>query len=83
VATAAHDVPGPRLQTAANFMLLHAAASLAVCGLSFAAPQRGVWFLGAAGLFLFGSRLAAISPRARSREQDYFPWRLPSAERFS
>ena len=47
--------PTERLQTAANFLLLHAAATLAVCGLSVAVPERGVWFLGAAWLFLFGS----------------------------
>jgi len=65
-ATAAHGVPDPRLQTAANFMLLHAAATLAVCGLSFAAPQRGVWFLGAAGLFLCGSLLFGGDLAARA-----------------
>jgi uncharacterized membrane protein YgdD (TMEM256/DUF423 family) len=56
-AVAAHSVPDERLQTAANFMLLHATATLAVCGLAFAAPQRGMWFIGAAGLFLCGSLL--------------------------
>ncbi len=80
-AIAAHDVPDQRLQTAANFMLLHAAATLGVCGLSVAVPQRGVWFLGPA----WRSRaaaccLAAISRRVRSPEQDCFPWRLRSAE---
>jgi uncharacterized membrane protein YgdD (TMEM256/DUF423 family) len=50
-------VPDPRLQTAANFLILHAAATLAVCGLALAVPQRGIWFLGAAGLFLSGSLL--------------------------
>jgi uncharacterized membrane protein YgdD (TMEM256/DUF423 family) len=78
---AAHDVPDQRLQTAANFMLLHAAATLVVCGLSFAVPQGGVWFLGPAWVFpcgslLFGGDLAA----RRSPEQDCFPWRLRSAE---
>jgi len=56
-AVAAHAVPDQRLETAANFLLLHAASTLAVCGLSFAMPQRGVWFLAAAGLFLCGSLL--------------------------
>jgi uncharacterized membrane protein YgdD (TMEM256/DUF423 family) len=54
-AIAAHGVSDQRLQTAANFMLLHAVATLAVCGLSLATPRRGGWFLGAAGLFLCGS----------------------------
>jgi uncharacterized membrane protein YgdD (TMEM256/DUF423 family) len=56
-AVAAHLVQDPRLQTAANFLALHAAATLAVCGLAFAVPHRGGWFLGAAGLFLSGSIL--------------------------
>jgi uncharacterized membrane protein YgdD (TMEM256/DUF423 family) len=56
-AAAAHGVPDPRLQTAANFLILHAAATLAVCGLALALPQRGIWFLGAAALFLSGSLL--------------------------
>ena len=56
-AAAAHGVPDPRLHTAANFLLLHAAATLSVCGLALAVPQRGMWFLGAAGLFLAGSLL--------------------------
>jgi uncharacterized membrane protein YgdD (TMEM256/DUF423 family) len=56
-AVAAHAVPDQRLETAANFLQLHAAATLAVCGLSFAMPRQGVWFLGAAGLFLCGSLL--------------------------
>ncbi len=56
-AAAAHGVPDPRLQTAANFLILHAAATLAVCGLALALPQRGIWFLGAAALLLSGSLL--------------------------
>lgn len=56
-AISAHGVSDPRLQTAANFLLLHAAATLAVCGLSVAMPQRGAWFLGAAGVLLSGSLL--------------------------
>ncbi|MGH6869751.1 MAG: DUF423 domain-containing protein [Methylocella sp.] len=65
-AAAAHDVPDPRLQTAANFLILHAAATLAVCGLAVAVPQRGVWFLGAAGLFLSGSLLFGGDLSARA-----------------
>ncbi|HEY8008238.1 MAG TPA: DUF423 domain-containing protein [Methylocella sp.] len=65
-AAAAHSVPDPRLQTAANFLLLHAAAALAVCGLAAAIPRGGVLFLGAAGLFLSGSLIfgADLSTRA-------------------
>jgi uncharacterized membrane protein YgdD (TMEM256/DUF423 family) len=65
-AAAAHGVPDPRLQTAANFLILHAAATLAVCGLALAMPQRGIWFLGAAGLFLSGSLLFGGDLSARA-----------------
>jgi uncharacterized membrane protein YgdD (TMEM256/DUF423 family) len=65
-AVAAHGVADQRLQTAANFMLLHAAATLAVCGLSIAVPQRGVWFLGAAWVFLCGSLLFGGDLAARA-----------------
>jgi uncharacterized membrane protein YgdD (TMEM256/DUF423 family) len=54
-AAAAHGESDPRLQTAASFLMIHAAATLAVCGLALAVPQRGNWFLCAAGLFLSGS----------------------------
>jgi uncharacterized membrane protein YgdD (TMEM256/DUF423 family) len=56
-AVAAHGVADPRLDTAANFLLFHAAATLAVCGLSLGLPQRGIWFLVAAGLCLSGGLL--------------------------
>ncbi|MFZ0497082.1 MAG: DUF423 domain-containing protein [Methylocella sp.] len=65
-AAAAHGVPDPRLQTAANFLLLHAAATLALCGLALAVPRRGIWFLGAAGFFLSGSLLFGGDLAARA-----------------
>jgi uncharacterized membrane protein YgdD (TMEM256/DUF423 family) len=65
-AAAAHGVPDPRLQTAANFLMLHATATLAVCGISMAVPQRGIWFLGVAGLFLSGSLLFGGDLSARA-----------------
>jgi uncharacterized membrane protein YgdD (TMEM256/DUF423 family) len=65
-AAAAHGVPDPRLQTATNFMMLHAAATLAVWGLALAVPQRGIWFLGAAGLLLSGSLLLGGDLSARA-----------------
>jgi uncharacterized membrane protein YgdD (TMEM256/DUF423 family) len=64
-AAAAHGVPDPRLQTAANFLMLHAAAT-PVCGLALVLPQRGIWFLGAAGLFLSGSLLFGGDLSARA-----------------
>ncbi len=65
-AAAAHGVDDPRLQTAANFLMLHATATLAVCGLALAVPQRSIWFLGAAGLFLSGSLLFGGDLSARA-----------------
>jgi uncharacterized membrane protein YgdD (TMEM256/DUF423 family) len=65
-AAAAHSVPDPRLQTAASFLMFHAAATLAVCGIALAVPQRGFWFLGAAGLFLSGSLLFGGDLSARA-----------------
>lgn len=56
-AIAAHAVPDPRLQTAANFLLIHAAATLALCAFSLSVPRRAAWFLAPAGLFLSGSLL--------------------------
>jgi uncharacterized membrane protein YgdD (TMEM256/DUF423 family) len=75
---AAHVVPDPRLQTAANFLMLHAAAALAVCGIALALPQRGMWFLGAAGLFLSGSLLFGgdLSVRALAGKR-LFPMAAP------
>lgn len=77
-AASAHGVPDPRLQTAANLLILHAAATLAVCGLALAVPRRGIWFLGAAGLFLSGSLLFAgdLSARALAATR-LFPMAAP------
>lgn len=65
-AAAAHAVPDSRLQTASDFLLLHAAAVLALCGLALAVPHRGIWFLGAAGLLLSGGLLFAGDLSARA-----------------
>jgi len=57
-ALAAHGpAGGPLLETSANFLILHAAATIAVAGLALAAPQRAVWFLVPAALFILGSAL--------------------------
>jgi uncharacterized membrane protein YgdD (TMEM256/DUF423 family) len=65
-AAAAHLVSDQRLQTAAEFLVLHAAAALAVCSLALAEPRRGIWFLIAAGLLLFGSLLLGGDLSARA-----------------
>jgi uncharacterized membrane protein YgdD (TMEM256/DUF423 family) len=58
----AHLVPDTRLHTAASLMLLHSVAAIALTSLALAVPQRGIWFVSAAGMLLsgsviFGSRL--------------------------
>ena len=77
-ATGAHGAPDPRLQTAANFMLLHAAAALGLCGLAFAAPRCSAGFLGAAGFFLIGSLIFGgdLSTRALAGTR-LFPMAAP------
>ena len=77
-AVAAHLVSDPMLQTAAEFLVLHATAMLALSGLALAAPQRGSWLLGAAGLFLCGSLLLGgdLSARALSGAR-LFPMAAP------
>jgi uncharacterized membrane protein YgdD (TMEM256/DUF423 family) len=56
-AVAAHGVADPRVDAAAHFLLFHATATLAVCGLASGLPQCGRWFLIPAGSFLLGSLL--------------------------
>ncbi len=62
----AHLLPDTRLQTAANLMLLHAVAALALCSLALAAQRRGIWFAGAAGMLLSGSLLFACDMALRA-----------------
>jgi uncharacterized membrane protein YgdD (TMEM256/DUF423 family) len=57
-ALAAHGSSGgPLLETSANFLMLHAAAAIAVSAVALAAPRRGVWLLVPAALFISGSAL--------------------------
>lgn len=56
-AMAAHGASDPNLHIAAAFLMIHAAAAIAVTAVSVAAPQTGVWFLGAATFFLIGAVL--------------------------
>ncbi|WOJ90756.1 DUF423 domain-containing protein [Methylocapsa polymorpha] len=57
-ALAAHGpAHGPLIDTSANFLILHAAATIAVAALALAAPQRGVWLLVPAALFILGGAL--------------------------
>lgn len=62
----AHLVTDPRLNTAADLMLLHAVAALALCSLALAAPRRGMWFAGAAGTLLSGCLLFACDMMLRA-----------------
>ncbi len=65
-AAGAHLSASPLLTTAANFLLIHAVAALALAGLAIAAPRRGGWFLGAAALFLLGGFLFSSDLAARA-----------------
>lgn len=56
-AAAAHGTANPLLQTSANFLLLSAAASIAMAACSSASPQRRVWFLAAGSILIAGSLL--------------------------
>jgi uncharacterized membrane protein YgdD (TMEM256/DUF423 family) len=56
-AIGAHLAPGTGVRAAAHFMILNAAAALAASGLAVAAPQRGSWFAGSAGVLLLGGWL--------------------------
>lgn len=62
----AHLVTDPRLNTAANLMLLHAVAALALCSLALAAPRRRMWLAGAAGTLLSGCLLFACDMALRA-----------------
>ncbi len=65
-AVGAHLSPSPLLATAAEFLLIHAVATLALAGLALAAPQRGGWLLCGAALFLLGSLLFCGDLSARA-----------------
>jgi uncharacterized membrane protein YgdD (TMEM256/DUF423 family) len=56
-AAGAHVSASPLLTTAADFLLIHAVAALALAGLALASPRRGGWFLCAAALLLLGGFL--------------------------
>ncbi|HET6378543.1 MAG TPA: DUF423 domain-containing protein [Methylocella sp.] len=58
-ALGAHVISDPRLSIAADFLLFHAAAALAACGLALAFRYCGAWFLAAAWAFLGGAVLFA------------------------
>jgi len=75
---AANASSGPLLTTAANFLLIHAVATLALAGLALAAPRRGGWFLYGAALFLLGGFLFCgdLSVRALT-DQRLFPMAAP------
>lgn len=66
-ALAAHGTAGgPLLETSAHFLMLHAAAAIAVCGVALAAPHGGVWFLAPAALFILGGALFGGDLAARA-----------------
>jgi uncharacterized membrane protein YgdD (TMEM256/DUF423 family) len=77
-AVGAHVSASPLLTTAADFLLIHAVATLALAGLALASPRRGGWFLFAAALFLLGGFLFCgdLSVRALANER-LFPMAAP------
>lgn len=56
-AVAAHGSAGPLLETAANYLLLHACAIVAITAHAQASPRFGTWFLVAALMLVLGSAL--------------------------
>jgi uncharacterized membrane protein YgdD (TMEM256/DUF423 family) len=78
-ALSAHGTAGgPLLETSAHFLMLHAAAAIAVCGVVLAAPQYGAWFLVPAALFILGGSLfgADLATRALTGTR-LFPMAAP------
>ncbi len=59
LAAAAHLISDPLLKTSANFLLVNAAAVIALSALSFGGARRTDWLLAAATLLLCGSLLFA------------------------
>jgi uncharacterized membrane protein YgdD (TMEM256/DUF423 family) len=59
LAAAAHLISDPLLKTSADFLLVNAAAVIALSALSFGAAPRTGWLLAAATLLLCGSLLFA------------------------
>ncbi len=82
-ALAAHGTAGgPLLNTAANFLMLHAAAAIAVSGVALASAEQGGWFLFPPRCSSWAARCsAAISRRAHLLGLGSFPWPRRSAER--
>jgi uncharacterized membrane protein YgdD (TMEM256/DUF423 family) len=54
-AYAAHQSAEPLLQVSSHFLLLHAAAVIAIAGFAQSVPQKPGWMLGAASLILAGT----------------------------
>jgi uncharacterized membrane protein YgdD (TMEM256/DUF423 family) len=62
----AHLWPDIQVQRAANLMLFHAVAALALCSLALLAPRRGGWFVSAAAALLSGSLIFACDMTLRA-----------------
>ncbi len=78
-AIGAHVAASPLLTTAADFLLIHAAATLALAALALASPRRRGWFLCAAALFILGVSLFCgdLSVRALTGQR-LFPMAAPT-----
>ncbi|ACK52205.1 protein of unknown function DUF423 [Methylocella silvestris BL2] len=77
-AVGAHAVQNPLLATAANFLLIHALAILALAGIALAAPARAGGFLIAAALLFLGACLFCGDLAVRALvEARLFPMAAP------
>jgi uncharacterized membrane protein YgdD (TMEM256/DUF423 family) len=77
-AVAAHVAASPLLSTAGGFLVLHAAAVLALVGIALAAPRRGDWCLCAAAALLAGSFLFSADLARRALfDARLFPMAVP------
>ncbi len=77
-AAAAHGVADPRLATSANFLMLDAAASMAIGAFALSAARGRSWFLAAATILLGGGLLfcADLSLRVFAAQR-LFPFAAP------
>ncbi len=83
-ALAAHGTAGgPLLETSAHFLMLHAAAAIAVCGVALARRMAASGFSPRRRFSSWAAHCsAAISLRAPWLARGFFPWPRRSAERF-
>ena len=80
-AAGAHGEGYAALTPAAQFLLMHGAAALAVAAIASRAAHPGGFLIAALILLIGVSLFSGASPRARFGAIACFPWRRPSAAR--